>query len=204
MLALPAVFAQRTVTGTVTDQEGLPLEGVAVIVRGTTSGAFTDAGGSYAVRVPEGSTILEFRFVGKKTIVATIDRDVIDATLESEDVYTDEVVVTAFGISREKKSLGYATQEVGGEEVTAVKDVNFINSLSGKVAGVNIKRSNQLGGSSNVVIRGYKSLTGNNQALFIVDGIIKGAAATRFTARVPPTVSWSSPPRRAPSARASA
>lgn len=82
----------------------------------------------------------------------------------------DEVVVTAIGIDREKKSLGYATQEVDGEAVSKVKDVNFMNSLSGKVAGVNIKRSNQMGGSANIIIRGYKSLTGNNQPLFVVDG----------------------------------
>ena len=91
--------------------------------------------------------------------------------MEAAASQLDEVVVTALGISREKKSLGYATQEVDGAEVTKVKDANFMNSLSGKVAGVNIKSSGTLGGSANVVIRGYKSLTGNNQALFVVDGI---------------------------------
>jgi len=83
----------------------------------------------------------------------------------------DEVVVTALGISRDKKSVGYAIQEVGGAEVNKVKDANFMSSLSGKVAGVNIRQSGTMGGSANVVIRGYKSLTGNNQALFVVDGI---------------------------------
>ena len=91
--------------------------------------------------------------------------------LEAASSRLDEVVVTALGISREKKSLGYATQEVDGSAVSTVKDANFMNTLSGKVAGVAIKSSGTLGGSSNVVIRGYKSLTGNNQALFVVDGV---------------------------------
>ncbi|MDO7726632.1 MAG: TonB-dependent receptor plug domain-containing protein, partial [Schleiferiaceae bacterium] len=83
----------------------------------------------------------------------------------------DEVVVTALGISREKKTVGYAVQEVAGDEVTRAKADNFMASLSGKIAGVNVTQSGTMGGSANVVIRGYKSLTGNNQALFVVDGI---------------------------------
>jgi len=88
-----------------------------------------------------------------------------------EGVLLNEAVVTALGISREKKTLGYAQQEVDGEELTRAKDANFVNSLSGKVAGVDIKRSSTLGGSSNVIIRGYTSLLGNNQALFVVNGV---------------------------------
>src|SRR5690606_30843022 len=99
-------------------------------------------------------------------------RSTIDVSMEQDVQQLSEVVVTALNIDREKASLGYATQEVSGEQVSTVKDVNFMNSLSGKVAGVQIKRSNQIGGSTNVVIRGFKSLTGNNQALFVVDGII--------------------------------
>src|SRR5690606_18411519 len=83
----------------------------------------------------------------------------------------EEVVVTALGIARDKKSLGYATQEVQGDEVSTVKDANFINSLSGKVAGRNIKSSGTLGGSANVIIRGYSSINNSNQALFVVDGV---------------------------------
>ncbi|WP_282166074.1 TonB-dependent receptor plug domain-containing protein, partial [Cellulophaga baltica] len=83
----------------------------------------------------------------------------------------DEIVVTALGIKREKKSLGYATQEVKGDAVSAVKSNNFVNSLSGKVAGLSIKSSGNFGGSTNVVIRGNNSISGNNQALFVVDGI---------------------------------
>jgi TonB-dependent SusC/RagA subfamily outer membrane receptor len=98
-------------------------------------------------------------------------RSVINGVLESSLVGLDEVVVTALGISREKKSLGYATQQVGNEAVNTVKTDNFVNTLSGKIAGINIKANNNMGGSTNVIIRGSKSLTGNNQALFVVDGI---------------------------------
>ena len=104
-----------------------------------------------------------------KEVVAS--SDFIQVSLSASASQLDEVVVTALGISREKKSLGYATQEVDGSAVSTVKDANFMNTLSGKVAGVAIKSSGTLGGSSNVVIRGYKSLTGNNQALFVVDGV---------------------------------
>jgi len=91
--------------------------------------------------------------------------------LKTEISSLEEVVVTALGISRDKKSLGYASQEVKGDQVNTAKESNFINSLSGKVSGVEIKRNNNMGSSSNIVIRGFKSLTGNNQALFVVDGV---------------------------------
>lgn len=170
-LLLGAAWAQTTVSGKVLDESGDPLEGVTVLIKGTTSGAFTDTEGNFKLQVPEGSKTLIFTMVGRATIEEAIGGSSMTVTMSSKDVTLDEVVVTALGITREKKSLGYATQEVGGDEVTKVKDVNFINSLSGKIAGVDIKRSSTLGGSANVIIRGYKSLTNNNQALFVVDGI---------------------------------
>jgi len=109
--------------------------------------------------------------MGMETKEVVASSDFLQVSLEAASSQLDEVVVTALGISREKKSLGYATQEVDGSAVSTVKDANFMNTLSGKVAGVAIKSSGTLGGSSNVVIRGYKSLTGNNQALFVVDGV---------------------------------
>ena len=99
------------------------------------------------------------------------DRAVIDCTLESDVVGLNEVVVTALGISREKKSLGYATQEVAGDVISTVKSDNFVNSLSGKVSGVVITRNTNFGGSTNIQVRGATSLTGNNQALFVIDGV---------------------------------
>lgn len=170
-LLLGAAWAQTTVTGKVLDPSGDPLEGVTVLIKGTTSGAFTDAEGNFKLQVPEGSETLIFTMVGRATIEEAIAGSSMTVTMSAQDVTLDEVVVTALGLSRDKKSLGYATQEVSGDEVTRVKDANFVNSLSGKVAGIDIKRSGVLGGSSNVVIRGYTSLTGNNQALFVVDGI---------------------------------
>jgi TonB-linked SusC/RagA family outer membrane protein len=164
----------RVITGTVTsavEGEG-PIAGVTVQVKGTTIGTVTDVNGKYSLNVPQNATTLIFSYVGMKSQEVEIaGRSVIDGYLESALVGLDEVVVTALGISREKKSLGYATQQLGGDAISTVKTDNFVNSLSGKVAGVNIKANNNMGGSTNVIIRGSKSLTGNNQALFVIDGV---------------------------------
>ncbi len=164
----------KVITGTVTsavEGEG-PIPGVTVQVKGTTLGAITDASGRYSITAPANATTLVFSYIGMKSQEVEIgNRTVIDGMLESDLVGLNEVVVTALGISREKKSLGYATQAVSGEAVSMVKSGNFINSISGKVAGVNIKANNNIGGSTNVVIRGSKSLTGSNQALFVIDGV---------------------------------
>ncbi len=178
LFAIGAALAQRTVKGTVTDMEGEPLIGASILVKGTSTGTITDFNGAYSLNVPEGSDMLVVSYTGFNTKeVAIGTASSIDISLE-EGVTLNEAVVTALGVKRDKKSLGYATQEVGGEEVSKVKDVNFINSLSGKVAGVDIKRSNTLGGSSNVIIRGYTSLRNDNQALFVVDGIVISNANT--------------------------
>jgi len=164
-------FAQeRTITGTVSDETGA-LPGVSVLIEGTTTGTETDFDGNYTIMTNEGDN-LRFSFVGMTTVVRTVGaNNVINVTLVSSDNTLDEVVVTALGIKREKKSLGYSTQEVKGDQVNTVKDPNFVNSLSGKVAGIDVKSSGTMGGSTNVVIRGYSSLYGSNQALFVVDGV---------------------------------
>ncbi|NOQ91883.1 MAG: SusC/RagA family TonB-linked outer membrane protein [Flavobacteriaceae bacterium] len=164
-------FAQeQTITGTVSDETG-PLPGVSVIIEGTTTGTETDFDGNYTVTANTGE-ILRYSFVGMTTLSRTVgDQNVINVTMVSESNTLDEVVVTALGIKREKKSLGYATQEVDGSAVNTVKDPNFVNSLSGKVAGIEVKSSGTMGGSSNVIIRGASSLTGSNQALFVIDGV---------------------------------
>lgn len=161
------------VSGTVTSsQDGLTIPGVSVLVKGTTVGITTDLDGKYALNVPAGSTTLVFSFVGMKTQEVEINgRAIIDVILDSESLKVEELVVTALGITRSKKSLGYATQEVKGDEMTTVKSINFMNGLSGKVTGVQIKKNNNMGGSTNVVIRGSKSLNGNNQVLYVVDGV---------------------------------
>ncbi len=175
MLAGSELWAQeRTVSGKVTSiEDGTSLPGVNVVLKGTAQGVVTDADGQYAIQVPADGGTLVFTFIGLASQEVEIgNRSTIDVQMSQDITQLSEVVVTALGVDREKASLGYATQEISGEQVSAVKDVNFMNSLSGKVAGVQIRRSNAIGGSTNVVIRGYKSLTGNNQALFVVDGII--------------------------------
>ncbi|MDX1602303.1 MAG: SusC/RagA family TonB-linked outer membrane protein [Salinimicrobium sediminis] len=172
-LVVQITFAQEqlTVTGTVTDENGMPLPGVNVLIKGTTRGVQTDFDGNYAIEASQGE-VLVFSYIGMKT-AEFIFQDVprIDAVLTPDAAQLDEVVVTALGIQREKKSLGYASQEVSGDAVNTVKDANFVNSLSGKIAGIDVKSSGTLGGSTNVVIRGYSSLYGSNQALFVVDGV---------------------------------
>lgn len=160
----------QEVTGTVVDNTGLPLPGVNVIEEGTANGTQTNFDGEYTIQVESGA-VLVFSYLGMKEQRVTVGgQSTIDVTLKPATGQLDEVVVTALGIKREKKSLGYATQQVGGEEVSDVATQNFTNALSGKVAGLKVKSSGTMGGSTNVVIRGNASLTGSNQALFVVDG----------------------------------
>lgn len=168
------LFAQtKVITGTVTsseDESALP--GVAVSAQGTTLGALTDVDGNYRLEIPQNVNTLVFSYIGMKKVEVDIEgRNVIDVAMEPDLLGLDEVVVTALGITREKKSLGYATQTVTGESVTTIRTDNFVNQLAGRVAGVNIRATNNIGGSSNIVIRGAKSLTGSNQALFVIDGV---------------------------------
>ncbi len=164
-------FAQeRSISGIVSDEMG-PISDIAVKVKGTSKGTVTDFDGNYTIDAKTGDT-LEFTHVSYgmvEKVVGTSNK--IDIVMTSAGTELDEVVVTALGISRDKKSLGYATQEVKGDELTKSKSGNFVNALSGKASGVQIKRNNNLGGSTNVVIRGNASLKGNNQALFVIDGV---------------------------------
>jgi TonB-linked SusC/RagA family outer membrane protein len=161
------------ITGSVTNSEdGSALPGVSIVIQGTTMGTVTDYNGEYSLTVPDATTRLILSFVGMKTQeVAIAGKTVVDVVMEPDILGLDEVVVTALGISREKKSLGYATQEVSGDEVNKVKSDNFVNSISGKVSGVRVKSNGNMGGSTDVVIRGAKSFIGSNQALFVVDGV---------------------------------
>ncbi len=168
------IFAQdREIKGTViSSDDGQPIPGVQVLVKGTSTGTITDLDGNYTIKVPESATTLVFRFVGMATQEVEIgSQTTIDVSMEPDVLHLEGVVVTALGISREKKSLGYATQELSGEEINQVKTDNFINTLSGKAAGVQVRTTGNLGGSSNILIRGSSSITGNNQALIVVDGV---------------------------------
>uniref|UniRef100_UPI0025C506A8 TonB-dependent receptor plug domain-containing protein n=1 Tax=Leeuwenhoekiella sp. UBA1003 TaxID=1946744 RepID=UPI0025C506A8 len=165
-------FAQtKEVTGTVTDGSGVPLPGVNIVIQGTTTGTQTDFDGNYAISASEGQTLV-FSYVGfgdSEQVVGA--SSTINVSLTAGEAL-DEVVVTALGISREKKSLGYATQEVSNEELTQTRNSNALNALSGKVAGVQISNaSGNLGGSSRILIRGIGSITQENRPLIVVDGI---------------------------------
>jgi len=168
-----ALAQTRTITGTVTNaDDGSTIPGVSVVVQGTTYGTTTDLDGKYSLNVPEDAQNLIFSFVGMKTAVREIgSSNVVNLVMEPEITAIEGVVVTALGISREKKSLGYSTQEVGGDELNTIRGNNFVNNLRGKASGVQVKSSGNMGGSTNVIIRGTSSITGNNQAMYVVDGV---------------------------------
>ncbi|WP_149274824.1 SusC/RagA family TonB-linked outer membrane protein [Pareuzebyella sediminis] len=172
-------FAQdKTITGIVSDADGLPLPGVNIVVQGTTTGTQTDFDGNYSIGASEGQN-LSFSYLGFKTESRLVGAsNTINVQMVEDAEALEEVVVTALGIKREKQALGYATTEVSGDQVNTAKETNFMNSLSGKVAGLDVKKSSSLGGSSNIVIRGYTSITGNNQPLFVVDGTPIGNSNT--------------------------
>ncbi|RLD33972.1 MAG: SusC/RagA family TonB-linked outer membrane protein, partial [Bacteroidetes bacterium] len=170
-----SAFAQeRTITGTVNSAEdGQSLPGVNVLVKGTSIGTITDANGKYSITVPSDAQTLEFSFVGMRLHVATIENStVIDVSMEVAIESLEEVIVTSLGIEREKKALGFSAQKMKQEDLTAARELNVANYLRGKVAGVQVaSTSSGTGGSSVVTIRGNSSITGNNQPLYVVDGI---------------------------------
>ncbi|WP_242083961.1 SusC/RagA family TonB-linked outer membrane protein [Aestuariivivens sediminis] len=174
-LSIQGVFAQTgaTVTGTVTDNNGVPLIGANIIEKGTSNGASTDFDGNYSITLSGDNATLQISYVGYVTQeIAVNGQSTINASLAEDASQLDEVVVTALGIRKETKALGYSLTEVGGEELSEIKVVNAVNSLQGKVAGVNVtQNSTGAAGSSRVIIRGNSTLTGNNQPLYVVDGI---------------------------------
>ena len=168
-------FAQTTTTtGTITDaSDGMTLPGVSVLEKGTTNGVITDFDGNYTIITTKENAVLEFSFLGYQTTeIAVNGQTKINVTLEQGSEALDEIVITALGIEKSTKAIGYSLTQVKGEEMSNIKTTNAINSLQGKVAGVNIT-TNATGaaGSSRVVIRGASSLSGNNQPLYVVDGI---------------------------------
>lgn len=166
-------FAQRNVTGRVTSSDGTPLSGASVVIVGHKTGARTDADGKFSIEVPSNSNELEISFVGYDVQKVPIEgRNNISVTLQAAANSLNEVVVTALGIKREKRSLTYAVSEVKGSDLTQARSVNVANSLEGKVAGLNVSgTATGAGGSSRIVIRGNGSLSGNNEPLLVVDGI---------------------------------
>ncbi|WP_460880075.1 carboxypeptidase-like regulatory domain-containing protein [Pontibacter rugosus] len=169
-----ALAQVRAITGRVVDAaSNQPLPGVTVLVKGTTVGTATGADGAYSINVPEGSNTLVFRFIGYRNVEKAIGNSTtVDVSLPINSEQLDEVVVTALGIERNRNELAYSAQEVSAEQITRTRSADFVNSLSGKVAGLDIRTNNTMGGSTNVIMRGYSSITGNNQALFVIDGVL--------------------------------
>jgi len=165
-------MAQRTITGTVIDESGETLIGASVLVKGTTTGTVTDIDGSYSLDVPAGEQTLTFSYTGYATQdVVTSASNVLDVTL-SEGLELTEVVVTGLGIKKEKKALGYGVSTISNDQIEGKAEGDVARILRGKATGVDITQTSGLAGSgTNVIIRGYSSITGSNQPLFVVDGI---------------------------------
>ncbi len=166
-----AAFTQiRQITGTVKDQTGNPVPFATVKVKSTNAGVAADNAGKFTISAAEGDTLVVSAASFGTTQVPVGPTNTIDITLTSAD-NLQEVVVTALGIRRNKNDLPYAAQQVKGDELVKTRTNNFANSLAGKVAGLQIKTNNNLGGSTNIILRGYKSITGDNQAMIVIDGV---------------------------------
>ena len=161
------------ISGVITDEDHVPLPGVNIVLEGGNKGAVSDFDGNYVIEVPSDSEYLVYSYIGYFTQEVPIENRIeIDVVMRADISALNEVVVTALGIERSEKALGYAVQEVEGEDLAESNDGNILNSLKGKIAGIQINTSNGgLAGSSSTVLRGYTSLSGNNDALYVVDGI---------------------------------
>ena len=174
VLVVQLTFAQeKTISGTVTDNTGLPLPGVNIIIKGTTNGTQSDFDGNYSVQANVGQT-LSFSYVGFKPseIAVTASSNTINLNMEEDAAQLEEVVVTASGIKKEKKALGYAVSSIKEESIKDNPESDLTRILQGKSAGIDITTQNGLSGSANkVIIRGMSSFSGNNNALYVIDGV---------------------------------
>lgn len=166
------IFQQQgKLTGTVEDDFG-PVAGASVVVKGTTNGTITDFDGNFTLDEVKNGDVISISFLGYVTQEITYTGQASVAVKLVEDTQTlDEVVVTALGIKREKKALGYATQELKGDALVSARESNVTNALLGKVSGLQVVRGSGVGSSSKIVLRGYSSLTGSNQPLIVIDGV---------------------------------
>ena len=164
---------ERTITGQVVDAKGEPLIGVSILVKGTTDGAITDLDGNYKIMTKSNNPVIVYSYIGYKTQEIPLKgQTAINITMMDDTQVIDEVVVTALGIKRSEKALSYNVTQVDAESALAVKDANFINSLNGKVAGLNINSSSSgIGGVSKVVMRGSRGIEQSSNALYVIDGI---------------------------------
>ncbi|MEQ9437587.1 MAG: SusC/RagA family TonB-linked outer membrane protein [Cyclobacteriaceae bacterium] len=173
MLCLSQVWAQRQVSGKVSGEDNDPLPGINVLVQGTTVGTVTDIDGNYSISVTGENPTLTFSSIGYASQTIEVGaRSVVNIAMKEDIQQLGEVIVTALGVERETKALQYSITEVAGENLTEAREINVANALAGRVAGVNVSNiASGPAGSSRVIIRGNKSLQGNNQPLYVVDGV---------------------------------
>ncbi|THH41092.1 SusC/RagA family TonB-linked outer membrane protein [Neolewinella litorea] len=170
--AFGVLLAQQKITGTITDDAGEPLIGASILVEGTTTGTVTDFDGTFALTVPDGGERLVVSYTGYASQTIPLTSSTAYQIILQEGVQLTDVVVTALGITRSEKSLGYAVTEVDGDDVTKTQENSVVSALSGRIPGAQINNSNSgLGGSANIILRGATSVTGSNKPLFVVDGI---------------------------------
>lgn len=183
LFALGAAVAQRTVSGMVSDAKGEPLIGASILVKGTVTGTVTDFDGKYSIAVPSGSTTFVVSYTGFATKEVEIGASSsLNITLEESAEQLAEVVVTSLGIKKEKRALGYGVTTVTEELITKRPEADVSRILQGKVPGVNITSTSGMSGTgTNIVIRGYSSITGSNQPLFVVDGVPFNSATNQQT-----------------------
>ena len=172
LFAVPAFAQQKTVTGNVTSEQGSPLAGVSVVVKGTTTGTLTGNEGNYSIRVTVGQ-VLHFRLIGNAPEERAVGaEDVINVQLRRVATQLGEVVVTALGQTMEQRALGTAQQTVQGSDISQTQRENFVNALQGRVSGVEVTSSSGVpGASSSITIRGISSISSSNQPLMIIDGL---------------------------------
>src|SRR5688572_14531546 len=171
MLFNALVFAQtKTITGQIKDSKGDPVPFANITIKGTTTGASADANGNFSIEVKEGETLVISSASFAEQEIKVGASPTIAVTLQQLG-NLQEVVVTALGVRRAKNTLPFAAQQIKGDDITTTRNANVGSALSGKVSGLEIRQGNSIGGSTNIVIRGTKSLTNTNQALFVVDGV---------------------------------
>lgn len=183
MLMQKSVLLQQKITGTVTDKSGAPLPGVNVVVTGTTVGALTDIDGKYSIVLAQGSKSLKFSFIGMETVELPIgNQTVLNVVMESDTRTLADVVVTAFGISRQSKALTYAAQNLPSGTLSEARTLNVVTSLSGRIAGLSITQaSTGVGAEAKVLLRGNRSISGSSQPLYVVDGITLNGGITNLS-----------------------
>src|SRR5438093_3369979 len=172
LAASPVVAQQKAVTGKVTTEQGTPVAGASIVIKGTTTGTYSNNAGAYSIRAEVGQ-VLQYRFIGTGLVERTVGaEDVINVALRRVALALDAVEVTALGQTAERRALGTAQQSLQGSEIVQTQRENFVNALSGRIAGVDVTSTSGVpGASSSIVIRGVSSISSSNQPLIIVDGL---------------------------------